>query len=151
MHAGLQTRPWFSQTVGKTHVGGGVDPSSAHLVGRGKLTLSSEAVSTLRGSRAISIQPLPEAVSSAGRPSVLGCGFSRALGLTVDSRSPPGGSTRGRAALNLDFPAAGSRGVAGLDLMAARRPNCSQGGPVLPLGRSPEPELKRPLSGGWDH
>ena len=77
----------------------GMDPSPAHLVGRGKVThgWSSEAVSKLSGSRAVSIQPLPDAASDAGRLSVPACGYSCALGPTVDSQSPPGGggSTRG--------------------------------------------------------
>ena len=143
MHTGLQTWPWLLQTVRKTHVAGGWVPAPPTLLAAAgrrcplRLTLSSEAVSTLRGSRAISIQPLPEAVSSAGRPSVLGCGFSRALGLTADSRSPPGGSTRGRAALHPDFPAAGNMGAAGLDLTATQGPNCSREGLSSPSGGAP--------------
>ena len=72
----------------------GMDPSPAHLVGRVKVThgWSSEAVSKLSGSRAFSIQPLPDAASDAGRLSVPARGCSRALGPTVDSQSPPGGA-----------------------------------------------------------
>lgn len=152
MHAGLQTRPWFTQTVWKTRVGGGdgTQPRPSCWQGQMAHGLSSEAVSRLGGSSAISIQPLPNGASSAGRSSVLAVA-SAELWVHGGCSEPTWSSTRARAALNPDFPAAGCRGAAGLDLMATWGPSRLQGGPVLPLGQSPKPELEQPLSGGWDH
>ena len=117
----------------------GMDPSPARLVGRGKVThgWSSEAVSKLSGSRAISIQPLPDAASDAGRLSVPAGLWLQLCSGSHGGLSEPtwGGARHGVWAVpNPNFPAAGGRGAAGLDLTAAWGTNRSQGGLVLPPG-----------------
>ena len=134
----------------------GMDPSPARLVGRGKVMhgWSSEAVSKLSGSRAISIQPLPDAASDAGRLSVPACGYSCALGPTVDSQSPPGGG--------LDTGCGLSRTPIFLQQGAGEQPawisqqhgeqTAHREGWSFPPGWSTKRgERKRPLSGGCDH